>query len=95
MDNDSKEDELSIIYKQEFIDNNDFKMKKRSIFKIYENFKRYIFFSNNRTGDRNQKKEKARHPGVDLVRLVGMYTIVLNHFLFYGNAFLKFSKYKE
>ena len=70
-------------------------MKKRSIFKINENFKRYIFFCNNRTGEKNQKKEKKRHPGVDLVRLVGMYNIVLTHFLFYGNAFRKFSKYKE
>jgi hypothetical protein len=37
-----------------------------------------------------QNKKKVRNPGIDLMRLIGMYIIVMNHMLFIGNAFQKF-----
>lgn len=40
-----------------------------------------------------QNKKKIRNPGIDLMRLIGMYIIVMNHMIFIGNAFKKFNKY--
>ena len=43
----------------------------------------------------NQKSiNKKRNPSVDVIRLIGMYIIILNHLLFIGNAFKKYPNYK-
>jgi surface polysaccharide O-acyltransferase-like enzyme len=42
-----------------------------------------------------QKTVKKRNPGVDLVRLIGAYNIVLNHFLFIGGGLKIFSKHEK
>ena len=42
-----------------------------------------------------QNTVKKRNPGVDLVRLIGAYIIVLNHFLFIGRGLKKYSKYQK
>ena len=43
----------------------------------------------------NNKIKKVRNPGIDLVRLLTMYCIVLNHFLCFGNGFNYFYKHKR
>lgn len=43
----------------------------------------------------SQNTVKKRNPGVDLVRLIGAYIIVLNHFLFIGGGLKKYSKYEK
>ena len=47
------------------------------------------------TDDINQKNLKIRNPGVDIVRLVGMYTVIVNHFIFFGNAYQKYTRYQK
>jgi hypothetical protein len=42
-----------------------------------------------------QKTVKNRNPGVDIVRLIGAYIIILNHFLFIGGGLKKFSRYEK
>ena len=43
----------------------------------------------------NGKKEKIRNTGIDLARIVSMYSIIVEHVLGHGRALTKFSKYKE
>lgn len=38
---------------------------------------------------------KKRNAGIDLVRLIGMFFIIVNHFLCFGGLFQKYSKYKK
>ena len=52
--------------------------------------------SNDKQNQRkNYNKKKLRNPGIDLVRIIGMYTLIMDHFIYFGNAFIKFNKYKE
>ena len=39
--------------------------------------------------------KKERNPGIDLVRLMTMYFVVLNHFLFFGKGYDKFRRYNK
>ena len=59
-----------------------------------ENTKIIIDQSIHNNSNINQKKKKIRNPSVDLIRIIGMYFIILNHLLFIGNAFNKYPKYK-
>lgn len=43
----------------------------------------------------NKITKKERNPGIDLVRLISMYIVVLNHFLFHSVGFHKYNKYKR
>ena len=49
--------------------------------------------------DKNEQifkvKDKKRNPGVDIIRIIAMYCIVMNHILFYTNAYDKFYKNKK
>ena len=39
------------------------------------------------------KIKKPRNPGVDLLRFIAMYIVVLHHILYFGNAFKHFPQY--
>ena len=41
----------------------------------------------------HKEVKKIRNPGVDLVRIISMYTIVLNHIIFFGKGYNHFPKY--
>jgi len=43
----------------------------------------------------NIKKRKIRNAGIDLVRILSMYAIIIHHILYFGNLFIKYNKYKE
>ena len=43
----------------------------------------------------NKIIKKERNPGIDLVRLISMYNVVLNHFIFHSAGFRKYDKYKR
>ena len=45
--------------------------------------------------NQNVKKQKYRNPSIDLIRLIGMYNIILDHFLFYGELYNKYPKFKK
>ena len=53
---------------------------------------------NTTINDKNEnriKKVKSRNPSIDLARLIGMYGVVINHILYFGNAFGKYKKYSR
>ena len=43
----------------------------------------------------NNKKRNSRNPGIDLIRLIGMYGIIINHILYHHGGIMKFSKYSK
>jgi hypothetical protein len=45
--------------------------------------------------DNNAKQKKIRNPGIDLVRILSMYAIVVHHILINTDIFKKYSQYKE
>ena len=57
-----------------------------------------IKFSNNNSSNNennNKKIKKVRNPGIDLVRLISMYFIIINHILYKGKALNIYPKYKR
>ena len=54
-----------------------------------------ISFKNKNNNNKDKKIKKARNPGVDLVRIIAMYNIVLNHSMFHGHGPSHFPKYKR
>lgn len=43
----------------------------------------------------NLKKNIIRNPNIDLIRIVGMFAIVISHLLFHGRALFKYKKYYQ
>ena len=41
------------------------------------------------------KKIKTRNPGIDFVRILSMYAIIIHHIIFFGNLSQKYYKFKE
>jgi hypothetical protein len=41
------------------------------------------------------KKSKIRNPGIDFVRILSIYAIIIHHILLFGKLFKKYAKYKE
>ena len=56
---------------------------KRNIINIYDN------------KNIEKKNLKNRNPGIDLVRLICMFMIIINHFLYFGQAFKKYPNHKN
>ena len=54
-----------------------------------------ISFKNKKNNNKDNKIKKARNPGVDLLRIIAMYNIVLNHSMFHGYGPSHFPKYKR
>ena len=40
-------------------------------------------------------QKKIRNPGVDLIRMIAMNGIIINHLIYQGKGFLKFAKYER
>ena len=45
--------------------------------------------------DNNAKQIKIRNPGIDLVRILSMYAIIIHHILISTDIYKKYSQYKE
>jgi hypothetical protein len=43
----------------------------------------------------NINKRKIRNPGIDLIRVLGMYAIIVHHILYFSKLFVKYKQYKE
>ena len=41
----------------------------------------------------NKKDKNTRNPNIDFIRIVGMFSIVINHLLTHGGAMIKYSQY--
>lgn len=41
------------------------------------------------------KKIKTRNPGIDFVRILSMYAIIIHHIIFFGNLSQKYYKFNE
>ena len=50
---------------------------------------------NNKFKENTIKKEKARNAGIDIMRILGMYDIVIFHILINSNIYNKYPKYKN
>lgn len=45
--------------------------------------------------NRDKKKSKIRNPGIDLLRIVSMYGIIISHTLGHGGGYRKYRRYKK
>jgi surface polysaccharide O-acyltransferase-like enzyme len=45
--------------------------------------------------ENNDKKRKIRNPGIDMVRILGIYTIIIHNILYHADLFNKYHKYKK
>ena len=43
----------------------------------------------------NKKNKNTRNPNIDFIRIIGMFSIVINHVLTHGRAMVKYSQYGE
>ena len=50
---------------------------------------------NNVTKNTKIFSKKERNPGIELLRILGMYAIIIHHILVFGKLFLKFNNYKQ
>ena len=57
--------------------------------------KKSIIVSNNKKEDNIPNIKKVRNPGVDLVRIITMYNIIFNHYLYFGLGYKHFPRYKR
>ena len=63
---------------------------KHSVFNTFNKQKGLILIRNN-----NKINKREKNPGIELLRLIGMYAIVVHHVLLYGHAFNKYKHFKE
>ena len=42
-----------------------------------------------------QTIKKIRNPGIDIIRMISMYNIIIYHYIYYGNPFRRFPNYKK
>jgi len=86
--------EMNSNQKQFFSHSKKFKKKGKSKNKITMT-NNMISFKNKKNNNKDNKIKKARNPGVDLLRIISMYNIVLNHSMFHGHGPSHFPKYKR
>ena len=60
-----------------------------------ENPKIIIPGINNTQQKFNKKPKTLRNPGIDLLRIISMYFIIVNHFLYFANGYNRFSKHNR
>ena len=77
-----------------------FKKISQSIFKKNEEQNKnkkskYSILLEEERGNVNQNIKKIRNPGVDFIRIIAMYSIILHHHFFYGNDIKYFPQYKR
>ena len=53
------------------------------------------FVNNYNNKNFEEKNLKKRNPGIDLVRLICMYMIIINHYIYFGEAFKKYPQHKK
>ena len=68
--------------------------KREGLFKILSKNK-ILKNKNNKIINKDIKSIKNRNPGIDLVRIVAMYGIIINHILFHGRAIKKYSMHDK
>ena len=67
----------------------------KKIFHNNSNENIILFETKNIMNHKNNKKKNSRNPGIDLIRLIGMYGIIINHILYHHGGLKKFSKYSK
>ena len=82
-------------------------LKKKKLFNHFYSIKKKILFKNKKSNKlivdntkidsigNNVKKVKVRNAGVDLVRILSMYAIIIQHILNHGRVIRKYRKYRE
>ena len=74
--------------------------KKKKFTKIKKNTVKHLEENNNinqrdNKNDNIQKTIKERNPGIDLIRIIAMYGILINHSIYHNYAKEKFSRFKR
>ena len=69
--------------------------KYKNCFQICNKMAKNICNCNNYKGKINQNNVKKRNPGVDLARLIAMFFIIFNHYIYFGEAFKKYPQYNK
>ena len=82
-------------------------LKKKKLFNHFYSLKKKILFKNKKSNKlivdntkidsigNNVKKVKVRNAGVDLVRILSMFAIIIQHILNHGRVIKKYRKYRE
>ena len=68
---------------------------KKKCCKIKDEITNHIFTTKKSYESFNNENKKKRNPGVDLIRVIASYLIVLTHSIFYGNIFAKYPQYSK
>ena len=74
---------------------NNFDFKKLSITKIKNENIMLDINSNIIKKEINQKIKKIRNPGIDALRIISMYNIILTHYIDFGHLYRNYPKYKR
>ena len=85
-----------ILFKSNISDNN--KLNKNGLSLLNESkLKKDILVMKimPKNNSEDKKKIKIRNPGIDLVRMLAMYAIIIHHFIFFGDLNNKYRKYPE
>lgn len=85
---------MSINFKKNFHNNIKYNSKENNNCEDSKKSENRNFMINN---DINIKENiiKKRNSGIDLVRILGMYSIIINHILYHGQVIIKYKKYKD
>ena len=63
--------------------------------RLLNNKKNYEIKSTGSIQPSGSIQKKIRNPGVDLIRMIAMNGIIINHLIYQGKGFLKFAKYER
>jgi len=63
--------------------------------KFFISIKNFNHMNNENKQNQENTIKKIRNPGIDLIRIIAMYFIIVNHFIFHGCGFKYFPKYKR
>jgi len=90
-------DNSKIKFKNNISDNNSLAILSKSELKKNIILNKIILKNNMEIQKKNKKnkKNKMREPGIDLVRILGMYAIIIFHFIYFGHLTKKYYKYHE
>ena len=87
--------------KKEFFNEKNLRKRRKGFTNFFkridknETIKDYNIIPFNKKEDFNQRIKRTRNPGIDFVRIIAMFNIVIIHYFYYGKIEKRFPKYKR
>ena len=87
--------------KKEFLNEKNLRKRRKGFTNFFkridkiETIKDYNIIPFNKKDDFNQRIKRTRNPGIDFVRIIAMFNIVIIHYFYYGKIEQRFPKYKR